>query len=449
MVDRGPGHPDKWDPRVAPLAKIVEAERGLTFDHPVYVDFMPVADFKTKVLAENAPTDAEKWQARRAEILTRSIGVIYGATDIEKARRTLIGEAVVAEYSFDDKHLRVRGTDLTDQMKVAIVHELTEALQDQRLDAASTLHHVAGNQGSDVAAFRALIEGDAQRIVETYEQSLPASTRAEIASADADLAKTIAANTGSVPPFMKTEFGSTQELGLEVAHRARDLHDDNAIDSLLRTPPEVMLQVMEPWLAGAQWTSTTAASPHLQDGDKVRNTGSLGALDLYLVLAERLPIGDALAAAGAWGGDVAVDFERAGRSCTAVSLQGPTANQTVTLRSALQRWAAMSSGAASVADAGESVVLTACDPGPGAEIYADKSQDALYVLATRNAIASGLEGQHASAEVARCYADDVVTYVNVDDLRRLNGGPPSPQVIDEMRRAGARCIAGAASNRNG
>ena len=40
FTDDGPGHPDEWDPRVADLAAFVEDERGLDFDHPVYVDFL-------------------------------------------------------------------------------------------------------------------------------------------------------------------------------------------------------------------------------------------------------------------------------------------------------------------------------------------------------------------------------------------------------------------------
>src|SRR5207249_1518696 len=36
----GPRYPKAWDPKVADLVKFIETERGMTFDHPVYIDYM-------------------------------------------------------------------------------------------------------------------------------------------------------------------------------------------------------------------------------------------------------------------------------------------------------------------------------------------------------------------------------------------------------------------------
>src|SRR5687768_1265701 len=38
-------HPDEWDPRVADIAAFVEDERGLDFDHPVFVDFLSAEEY--------------------------------------------------------------------------------------------------------------------------------------------------------------------------------------------------------------------------------------------------------------------------------------------------------------------------------------------------------------------------------------------------------------------
>ena len=49
----GPPHPSKWDPKVQAYVDIVEQERGLEFEHPVYVDFLSAKAFKEKVTADD------------------------------------------------------------------------------------------------------------------------------------------------------------------------------------------------------------------------------------------------------------------------------------------------------------------------------------------------------------------------------------------------------------
>src|SRR5262245_50034174 len=47
--DRGPSYPKQWDSRVAGLVPEVERLRGLTFEHPVTVNFYSTAEFKKRV----------------------------------------------------------------------------------------------------------------------------------------------------------------------------------------------------------------------------------------------------------------------------------------------------------------------------------------------------------------------------------------------------------------
>src|SRR5690242_12954143 len=42
----GPSYPKAWDSRVANLVSFVERTRGLHFEHPVEVDFVPESAFK-------------------------------------------------------------------------------------------------------------------------------------------------------------------------------------------------------------------------------------------------------------------------------------------------------------------------------------------------------------------------------------------------------------------
>jgi len=36
----GPPHPKQWDPGIVPLVHFVEQNRGLTFHHPVAIDYL-------------------------------------------------------------------------------------------------------------------------------------------------------------------------------------------------------------------------------------------------------------------------------------------------------------------------------------------------------------------------------------------------------------------------
>src|SRR5438309_1241841 len=49
-----PGHPSAWDPRVTDLVKFVEQQRGMTYQHPVYVDFLPDAEFRKQVTSSDS-----------------------------------------------------------------------------------------------------------------------------------------------------------------------------------------------------------------------------------------------------------------------------------------------------------------------------------------------------------------------------------------------------------
>lgn len=60
-LNRGPDHPDEWDSRVDDLVEFVEDERGLEFEHPVYIDFLSEEDFEKEVTSEEPDlTDEEK-----------------------------------------------------------------------------------------------------------------------------------------------------------------------------------------------------------------------------------------------------------------------------------------------------------------------------------------------------------------------------------------------------
>ena len=84
--------------------------------------------------------------------------------------------------------------------------------------------------------------------------------------------------------------------------------------------------------------------PKLEDGEKKFDSGEFGALAWYLMLAERLPLQDALATVDGWGGDAYVGFKRNGNSCARMAYDGDTPQDTKRMLSALRRWSAAAPG---------------------------------------------------------------------------------------------------------
>src|SRR3546814_16854021 len=90
VTDSGPDHPDTWDPRVAQLVEFVEDERGLTFDHPVHVDFLTAEQYSAQTtsapdgLAHEEPAETVRYasELRAFDLATREVA-LFG--EIESA----------------------------------------------------------------------------------------------------------------------------------------------------------------------------------------------------------------------------------------------------------------------------------------------------------------------------------------------------------------------------
>ena len=167
LGDDGPSHPDEWDPRVADLAAFVEDERGLEFEHPVYVDFLTPAEYTAQTTDdEGTMEEDEREQLDRYAAELRALGVASGELDLFAAFNQVSDGGTLAFYDPTDERVRVRGTEMTVGLEVTLVHELTHALQDQHFD----LERLDGPQLDDGAAtaFRGLAEGDALRVEEAY-----------------------------------------------------------------------------------------------------------------------------------------------------------------------------------------------------------------------------------------------------------------------------------------
>ena len=443
----GPSYPSAWDPRIAPYVKVVEKERGLTFLHPVSVRFLSAAAFEKTVTSDEKDLDKkERAQIDQSAGLLRALGLISGDVDLFTAFNDAHGSGTLAYYSFDDQRITIRGTTLTPAVRPTLVHELTHALQDQRFGIGARQRKLrkeaekgAATTESDV--LDAVVEGDAQRVATLYRDSLNPQQRRAVAADEAKQSAQADTGLAKVPKVVLTMIGAPYTLGEAMMQAVAANGGNAAVDAQFRDTPTHDAVLLDPFDALAGDTgAASVAVPTLATGEKKFDSGEFGDLSWYFVLAERLPLHDAVRAADGWGGDAYVAFQREGASCARAAYVGDTPEDTARMFGALQRWIAAAPGSPAHAQIENGRVLfESCDPGTSAHVGKDASVDALRLAATRTYLGINLLRAGAPLTVAHCLSDRLAQEYPLASLSNPSFGKGDPAVMARVRELAAGC----------
>lgn len=411
-----PRFPSAWDSRVKPIVDFVARERGLTYEHPVKVQFLTAADYSKQTRTKDSSLSAkDRKEMERTVGLLRAGGLVSGKVDLLGSQNQLKDQGTLAFYDAADQEVRVRGTDLTPDVRVTLAHELTHALQDQHF---GILRHAASSNRAAADAFHALCEGDAERIEAKYAEQMSPADRQAYEATRAKQAKE--ADVSSVPPALVTFFSAPYVLGDELIALLERTGGNQAIDDAMQFPPSTEVQLLDPFRFLTHDSPRVVDTPKLHHGEKRLDDGPFGAISLYMVLAGRLDSHAALHAADAWDGDAEVDYKVKGRQCVRASFRSDSDESTDQLQSLLQQWTkAMPGASASVTRAGDVVTLQSCDPGEHAAkpSGAGVGPDVLVLPAARTTIALGFLQGGLSQSRARCAAGKAVDTLSVAQLK--------------------------------
>jgi hypothetical protein len=214
-----------------------------------------------------------------------------------------------------------------------------------------------------------------------------------------------------------------------------------AVDALFRDAPTHDAALLDPFdVLSGDTGAIHVAVPDLADGEKKFDSGEFGDLTWYFMLAERLPLRDALAAADGWGGDAYVAFERGGSSCARVAYAGDTARDTRQMLAALRRWVAAAPGSpAKVSLDGTHVRFESCDPGTSARVGHDASVQALQLVATRTYLGVSLLRAGAPRNLAHCLSGRLVDAYPLSSLTNPAFGAGDPAVKARIQQLAAGC----------
>jgi hypothetical protein len=411
----GPHYPKEWDARVLDLVSFDEKERGLTFKHPVEIEFMSEDDFKAKVTtsSDDLSTD-DKLQITQTEASFRALGLIGGDVDLLESENDIQSGGTLAYYSPEDKKVRVRGTELDVATRVTLAHELTHALQDQYFDL-SRLQQMKTD--GEATAFRALVEGDATVVENAYIDQLSASDKSAYDDQNKKQADT--ADYGNDPQVLVATFTSPYILGPPFVEALKAKGGNDAINDALQNPPASEAALLDIFTYLDKRGPTSVDTPTIPDGDTHIDDGDFGATTWFLMLAQRIDVHRAIDAVDGWGGDSYVTYsEPSSRVCVKARYQGKTQADTDAMEESLKQWlAADPTEGSSVSGSGSYVELTSCDPGESAELQGDdNSMAAIEMLGLRLQVVSEAFKAKAPASVAECSSNGLVDQLDLADL---------------------------------
>ena len=429
--------PEKWDPRIAPIAARDERVRGLKYDHPVAVRFLSDAEFKKLAGGGNTGVDAAARREIEREAATfRALGFIGGNVDLFKVTKQANEAGVLAFYDFNKKEIVVRGTTLDVSHRTTLAHELTHVLQDQHFDLRKIEARASADderRGGSAGAMLAIIEGDANSVEDSYVKALSAAQKQQYDRQQAALGTSFGKATVGVPPFVQLLFAAPYELGpLTIRMLVAD-GGYGAVDQALTGPTPTSADFVQAGLVAPPPPNLPA--PALAAGETVVGPGeAFGAFELYVMLSTRVDAATALSASDAILGGRAQGLRRHGTYCYRARLATRDVPAATFVVGSLNRWATKATGA-SVSRVGASVTFTACDPGKGAVGASKQTLDAAeLLLGGRSGIAVSAAENGVPPGAARCVARlFALSPGALDTLEQAGRGTLPPAGVKQLR----------------
>lgn len=415
-------YPAAWDTRVAALARFAATDRSQSFTHVVAVQFLSGSEYAEQVRTEAKRYEPDADQLERRQAAFRALGLVATPAPGSLTNRPdLDGPAF---YSFSDKQLYVRGSQVSPKTAAVVVHQLSHALADQHYSLSGL------RPGSlEAGELWAIVEGDGAVMEADYVAQL---SEAERAAYDADRTKlptpqpsTLTEVRAEAPTMFGTLFGRVLSSAKGTA----------ALDQVLQFPPSSDAQIFDPfrYLDGDRALFVDAPVP--PDDAKDRVVGSFGALELYLVLANRIDPLVALSAADAWAGDAMLTYRNGSDAvCADLRIRGGADTDRTVLEHALKQYAAtFEDGRVKVTSDAGVLQVRSCDPGKSATVR-DRSGKVVLVPLLRTRIAvdlydhvktipNGVNGPILSPVQTRCVAQLVLDGLPAERLLALQSEP--------------------------
>ena len=250
------------------------------FKHPVNVEFLDSAQFEQQASVPQPTLKSDQTALNHALGELRALGLVHGNVNLATAENTLTQADVVGLYVPTKKTVFVRVPRVTPYVRTTLAHELTHALQDQYFDLTRLKNSA---KDGDETAVTALIEGDAVRIQNAYEQNLSPSDQRAYESEQAQIEKNTG-QTGNVPEILSDILSFPYAFGPTFVDSLASQGGNATVDHAFRDPPVAEAQILDPVVppgmeAGSgsgtgdrRWSPSRQAKP-VRAGVVVRGAG--------------------------------------------------------------------------------------------------------------------------------------------------------------------------------
>lgn len=315
--------------RVARAQKAVERVRGVPFQSPVASALLPASrlpEVLGRKLVEDLPVPFETYAASLA-----SLGLIDPSPGLLARLTRLYARQVVGFYDPAEKRFFVvpeRSSDVEGQTgelleQLLLAHELTHALQDQRLDLDRRMKGLRDSTDA-LLALQAFLEGEATILMtDVLLESLPEEAREAVGGDPVGQLLDGLGNPESVegaegvPEFFVKELVFPYASGTEWVRRKKREGGWPAVDAVYDRLPATTREILHPDAeVGTRAPLAPQDRPGPADapaGSGARWTDTLGEWVLRTLL-ERAGAGeDAAGVAASWRDDRAVFFAPRGR----------------------------------------------------------------------------------------------------------------------------------------
>jgi hypothetical protein len=299
----------------------------------------------------------------------------------------------------------------------------------------------------DDQAVTALIEGDAVRVQNDYENQLSAADQDAYAQEQSSTSDGIqGANAkNAIPAFIIDQSTFPYDFGPTFVAALVSQGGNSLVDDAFRNPPTLDRQVVDPssYVPDQSLPSVTAPTP--PPGGKQINSGGFGQITLFEMLADQLGFAPAQAAVQGWTDDSSVIYRQDARVCVDVSVQNDNHADAAALAQAGAAWATHIPGA-SARLAGQTVQFHSCDPGAAWKPASIAANDPYQFLAAQSEVLYELiTGAHLSVPTATCAAQGIDRAMGPENLVNAlqatdPNSPSSNQLKDAVTNAVRACL---------
>ncbi len=260
--------------------------------------------------------DEAREEIEADDLLLTLLGALDSRVDLFAMQKSLQSEQIVGFYDDKDQVFYVvTGKNPGLSGRTTAAHEYVHVLQDQHFGIAAARDKI--KTGDAAAAYRALVEGDADLVTAMYMDQLPAI--AMLQTSEASLAGSDAGELARAPGLIRDWVKFPYQSGFDFVWGAYEQGGWDAVNELYKNPPTSTEQVLHPERYRAGDEPVAMALPDLAKtlgGEwRVIDENNQGELGWRLILTELIGPTAAERAAEGWGGDRYVLLRNEAANC--------------------------------------------------------------------------------------------------------------------------------------